>query len=201
MNPGLLIVVSGPAGVGKGTVVRRMTEQEKDIVFSVSATSRLPRQGEVDGKNYYFISRESFEDMIKNDQLIEWVEYCNNYYGTPKELVFREIEKGKIVLLEIEVEGAINIKKKYPDCVLCFILPPDFKELENRLRGRKTETEESIRRRLARAKEELQLIDKYDYLILNDSVEDAAKRFQNIVQAEKMKTVRNKLLIDKYQKI
>ncbi len=201
MNPGLLIVVSGPAGVGKGTVVRRMTEQEKDIVFSVSATSRLPRQGEVDGKNYYFISRESFEDMIKNDQLIEWVEYCNNYYGTPKELVFREIEKGKIVLLEIEVEGAINIKKKYPDCVLCFILPPDFKELENRLRGRETETEESIRRRLARAKEELQLIDKYDYLILNDSVEDAAKRFQNIVQAEKMKTVRNKLLIDKYQKI
>lgn len=201
MNPGLLIVVSGPAGVGKGTIVRRMTEQEKDIVFSVSATSRLPRQGEVDGENYYFISRESFEDMINNDQLIEWVEYCNNYYGTPKELVFREIEKGKIVLLEIEVEGAINIKKKYPDCVLCFILPPDFKELENRLRGRETETEESIRRRLARAKEELQLIDKYDYLILNDSVEDAAKRFQNIVQAEKMKTVRNKLLIDKYQKI
>ena len=201
MNPGLLIVVSGPAGVGKGTIVRRMTEQEKDIVFSVSATSRLPRQGEVDGENYYFISRESFEDMINNDQLIEWVEYCNNYYGTPKELVYREIEKGKIVLLEIEVEGAINIKKKYPDCVLCFILPPDFKELENRLRGRETETEESIRRRLARAKEELQLIDKYDYLILNDSVEDAAKRFQSIVQAEKMKTMRNKLIIEKYQKI
>ena len=109
MNPGLLIVVSGPAGVGKGTVVRRMTEQEKDIVFSVSATSRLPRQGEVDGKNYYFISRESFEDMIKNDQLIEWVEYCNDYYGTPKELVFREIEKGKIVLLEIEEIGRAHV--------------------------------------------------------------------------------------------
>ncbi|MGI6050819.1 MAG: guanylate kinase, partial [Acetivibrionales bacterium] len=196
MSPGLLIVVSGPAGVGKGTVVRRLTERNRDIVFSVSATSRTPRQGEVDGKNYYFISREKFEDMIKNDQLIEWVEYCNNYYGTPKELVFREIENGNIVLLEIEVEGAINIKKKYPDCVLCFILPPDFEELENRLRGRGTETEDAVRGRLARAKEELQLISKYDYLIINDNVEDAAERFKCVILAEKMKTARNKSLID-----
>lgn len=201
MNPGLLIVVSGPAGVGKGSIVRKLTEQEKHIVFSVSATSRAPRLGEIDGENYYFISREEFEEMIKKDKLIEWVEYCNNYYGTPKEFVFNEIDKGRTIVLEIEVEGAINVKKKYPNCVLCFILPPDLTELENRLRGRGTETEDSVRNRLTRAKKELQLLDEYDYLVVNDSIDETTKCFQSIIQAERVKTARNKLLIEKYQKL
>lgn len=198
MKPGLLIVVSGPAGVGKGTIVRKMAEKDKDIVLSISATSRTPRAMESEGKSYYFKTREEFEEMIKKDQLIEWVEYCDNYYGTPKALVTREIDKGKIVLLEIEVEGALNIKKHYPECVLCFIVPPDFRELENRLRGRGTENEESIRGRLKRASDEINLIEKYDYLIINDSVENAAQRFFSIVQAEQMRTVRNKSLVEKY---
>lgn len=201
MNPGLLIVVSGPAGVGKGTVVRKMMEYDKDIIYSISVTSRPSRQSEIDGVNYYFITREKFEEMIKNNQLIEWVVYCDNYYGTPKEFVTREIEAGKVVLLEIEVEGAIKIKQQYPDCVLCFILPPDFTELENRLRGRGTETEKSIMGRLSRAKEELKLIEHYDYLIINDSVNNAAENFYGIVRAEQMKTTRNKILVEKYKNI
>lgn len=201
MNPGLLVVVSGPAGVGKGTIVRKMMENNSNAVFSISATSRAPREAEIEGKNYYFKTREEFEGMIKNNQLIEWVEYCGNYYGTPRELVSREIEKGRVVILEIEVDGAGNIKKQFPDCVLCFIIPPDFNELEKRLRGRGTETEDSISRRLTRAKDEFKLLDKYDYLVLNDSIESASQRLSCIVQAEQMRTTRNKQLIEKYKSI
>lgn len=201
MIPGLLIVVSGPAGVGKGTIVRNMMENDPKFVFSISATSRIPRTNEIEGKNYYFKTREQFEEMIKNDELIEWVEYCGNYYGTPKDLVCSEIEKGNVVILEIEVDGALNVKRLFPDCVLCFIIPPDFSELEKRLRGRGTDTEESIIKRLERAKDEFKYIENYDYLILNDSIENAAQRFFNIVQAEQMRTNRNQLLIKKYKNI
>lgn len=201
MIPGLLIVVSGPAGVGKGTIVRNMMENDPKFVLSISATSRIPRVNESEGKNYYFKTREQFEEMIKNDKLIEWVEYCGNYYGTPSDLVCSEIEKGKIVILEIEVDGALNVKRLFPDCVLCFIIPPDFSELEKRLRGRGTDTEESIIKRLERAKDEFKHIENYDYLILNDSIENAAQRFFNIVQAEQMRTNRNQLLIKKYKNI
>lgn len=201
MIPGLLIVVSGPAGVGKGTIVRNMMENDPKFVFSISATSRIPRTNEIEGKNYYFKTREQFEEMIKNDELIEWVEYCGNYYGTPRDLVCSEIEKGNVVILEIEVDGALNVKRLFPDCVLCFIIPPDFSELEKRLRGRGTDTEESIIKRLERAKDEFKYIENYDYLILNDSIENAAQRFFNIVQAEQMRTNRNQLLIKKYKNI
>lgn len=199
MRPGLLVVVSGPAGVGKGSIVRKMMERTGDVVLSISATSRPPRPDESEGKNYFFRSREQFEDMIKNDQLIEWTEYCGNYYGTPKEFVLSEIEKGHIVILEIEVEGALNVKRIFNDCVLCFILPPDFSELEKRLRGRATETEQNIRRRLTRAREEFQLIDQYDYIVLNDTVNAAAQRFVNIIESEQMRTIRNKELINNFK--
>jgi len=201
MIPGLLIVVSGPAGVGKGTIVRSMMENDPKFVLSISATSRIPRTNEIEGINYYFKTREQFEEMIKNDELIEWVEYCGNYYGTPRDLVCSEIEKGKIVILEIEVDGALNVKRLFPDCVLCFIIPPDFSELEKRLRGRGTDTEESIIKRLGRAKDEFKYIENYDYLVLNDSIENAAQRIFSIVQAEQMRTNRNQLLIKKFKNI
>lgn len=201
MNPGLLVVLSGPAGVGKGTIVRKMLEKDSKFVLSISATSRIPRATESEGKNYYFKTREQFEEMIKNDELVEWVEYCGNYYGTPKALVCSEIEKGNVVILEIEVDGAINVKRLFPECVLCFIIPPDFSELEKRLRGRGTDTEDSIINRLERAKAEFKYIDSYDYLILNDSIENAAQRFFNVVQAEQMRTNRNQLLIEKFKNI
>ena len=139
--------------------------------------------------------------MIKNDELLEWVEYCGNYYGTPRDLVCREIEKGNVVILEIEVDGALNVKRLFPDCVLCFIIPPDFDELEKRLRGRGTDTEESIISRLSRAKEEFKYLDKYDYLVVNDSIENATQRFISIVQAEQMRTNRNQSLINKFKNI
>lgn len=201
MNPGLLVVVSGPAGVGKGTIVRKMMENDPKFIYSISATSRMPRVNESEGRNYYFKTREQFEEMIKKEELIEWVEYCGNYYGTPRSLVCSEIEKGNVVILEIEVDGAINVKRLFPDCVLCFIIPPDFSELEKRLRGRGTDNEESIMKRLIRAKDEFKYIEKYDYIILNDSIENAAQRFFNIVQAEQMRTNRNRVLIEKYKNI
>ncbi len=201
MTPGLLVVVSGPAGVGKGSVVRKILEYAENIVLSVSATSRPPRVNEVDGVNYFFKTREEFEAMIKNNELLEWVEYCGNYYGTPKEWVCREVEKGHVVILEIEVDGAVNVRRLFPDCVLCFVLPPDYNELEKRLRGRGTETDESIKARLARAVEEFKLIDRYDYLILNDTVENAADRLLSIIKSERMKTSRNQSIIDKFKNI
>ncbi len=201
MKPGLLIVLSGPAGVGKDSIVRKMMSLSDCVVLSISATSRTPRPAETEGVNYFFKTREQFEEMIKNDQLVEWVEYCGNYYGTPREFVCSEIEKGHIVILEIEVEGALNVRKLFPECVLSFILPPDFSELEKRLRGRGTETEESIINRLKRAKEEFQYIDQYDYIILNDNVEAAAQRFVNIVESEQMRTSRNSELIEKFKEI
>lgn len=201
MKPGLLVVVSGPAGVGKGSIVRKMKELSDSVVLSVSATSRLPRPLENEGINYFFKTREQFQEMIENDQLIEWVEYCGNYYGTPRDFVLSEIKKGHIVVLEIEVEGAINVRKLFPDAVMCFILPPDFKELENRLRGRATENEVTIQKRLLRAKTEFEYINKYDYLVINDTVEKAAQRFENIIESEQMRACRNLELIEEFKNI
>lgn len=198
MTPGLLVVVSGPAGVGKGTVVRKMMEYDNSVVLSVSATSRPPRVNETEGVNYFYKTRDQFEEMIKNNELLEWVEYCGNYYGTPKEWVCSQIDMGRVVILEIEVVGAFNVKRLFPDCILCFIIPPSFEELEKRLRGRGTESVESLKARLARAGEELKLIDRYDYLILNDDVDKAADAFFSIIKAERMRASRNKALIDKF---
>ena len=201
MKPGLLIIVSGPAGVGKGSIVRKMIELSSRVRLSVSATSRKPRPGELEGINYFFKTREQFEEMIKNRELVEWVEYCGNYYGTPKEFVCKEIEKGHSIILEIEVEGALKVRDLFPDSVLCFVLPPDFNELERRLRGRGTESEEVIKKRLERAREEFRHINLYDYIILNDTIEDAAQRFVTIVQSEQMRTKRNQAIMDKFKNI
>jgi guanylate kinase len=195
MKPGLIIVVAGPAGVGKGSVVKRVRELSGNIVMSVSATTRPPRPGEEDGVNYFFKSREQFEEMIANDSLIEWVEYCGNYYGTPKDFILREKEKGNSIILEIDVVGSMKIRSMFPDCVMCFIAPPSFEELARRLRDRKTEDEETIRKRLQRAREEYGWISEFDYIIINDTIEQAAMDFLSIVRAEQMKTSRNAGLI------
>ncbi|HAA25623.1 MAG TPA: guanylate kinase, partial [Ruminiclostridium sp.] len=167
MKSGLLVVVSGPAGVGKGTVVSRAREKNNNIVYSVSATSRKPRPGEVEGRNYFFVSRERFNEMIKNNELLEWVEYCGNFYGTPRAYVEEQLKKGRIVLLEIEVEGAGNIKRQYPECVSIFIAPPDPDELKRRITGRGTEPPDVIEKRMRRAKEEMERMSEYDYVIIN----------------------------------
>lgn len=197
MKSGLLIVVSGPAGVGKGSVVKRAGELYDNLSTSVSATSRKPRPGEIDGVHYFFKTREQFEAMIEEQRLIEWVEYCGNYYGTPREYVTQELEKGRNIILEIDVEGSMKIKEMFRDAILCFIVPPSFEELARRLRGRRTEDEETIRRRLGRALEEIRYIEHYDYIVLNDTIEDAAQRFISIIRAEQMKSFRNTELIDR----
>jgi len=187
MKPGLLIVVSGPAGVGKGTVVSQVRSKNKDVVFSVSATSRSPRPGEIDGENYYFVSRKQFEEMIKNNELLEWVEYCGNYYGTPKAYVEAEMARGHIVILEIDVEGAGNIKMQYPQSISIFITPPTLEELRNRITKRGTESTEIIEERMKRAKKELDHINEYDYIIINDTVEKSTEEFLQILERERNK--------------
>ena len=199
MNKGLLIVISGPAGSGKGTVNARLLESE-EFVYSVSATTRAPRPGEVNGKNYYFISREEFEGRIAAGEMLEYTCYCNNYYGTPLKEALEVIASGKNLILEIEVEGAMNVKRLYPDAVLIMLLPPNFATQEWRLRHRGTETEEVILARLERAKEEIQLLPNYDYVVYNqpDGVEDCADDIRAIVRAEKASLRRHAEAVREY---
>ena len=191
MKPGLLMVVSGPAGVGKGTLVKELCALQEDVVLSVSATTRAPRPGEQDGVQYHFVERSEFERMIHKKELLEWVEYCGNYYGTPAEPVRRQIAQGRVVLLEIEVEGALSIRGQFPDSVLVFVVPPSFEELEARLRGRGTETPEVINRRLSRAREELAFLPQYDYFVVNDEIPTATAALQGITDAERLRITRN----------
>ena len=183
---GLLVVVSGPAGSGKGTVNKKLLESE-DFVFSVSATTRAPRPGEADGVNYHYISREDFEARIARGELLEHTEYCGNCYGTLRSETEAVLASNRNLLLEIEVEGAMNIKRRYPEAVLIMLLPPSYRVLEERLRGRGTETEEVIRRRMARAREELEFLPEYDYVVYNreNGVDTAAEEIRAIVTAEK----------------
>ncbi len=192
MRSGLLVVVSGPAGVGKGTVVSFLRGKNSDIVLSVSATSRNPRPGEIDGVNYYFVSDERFKEMIKNNELLEWVEYCGNFYGTPRSRVEEQLQEGKIVLLEIEVEGAHNIKTRYPDCISIFIAPPSMEELEKRITNRGTEPPEIIEKRMRKARKEMECISEYDYVIINDTVENSVNRLKEILLREQKKTKNDK---------
>lgn len=186
MKKGLLIVVSGPAGSGKGTVNQKLLESD-DYAFSVSATTRAPRPGEVNGKNYWYVSREEFEGRIARGEMLEYTEYCGNYYGTPKKETEAALAAGKNMILEIEVEGAMNVKKIYPEAVLIMLLPPSFAVQEARLRGRATEPEEKIRARLERTKEELKHLEAYDYLVVNreGGVDECAEDIRAIVRAEK----------------
>lgn len=199
MNKGLMIVVSGPAGSGKGTVNAHLIKTG-EYKFSVSATTRAPRPGEVDGVNYHYISEAEFKSRIASGDMLEYTEYCGNYYGTPKKEAEETLASGKNLLLEIEVEGARNIKAKYPEAVLVLLLPPSHSVQEQRLRSRGTETEDKILLRLARAKEEIAFADCYDYVVYNHDGKDkeAAEQILNIVSAEKASVKRNPNIVTKF---
>jgi len=188
---GLVVVVSGPSGVGKGTLLKQVRQDNGNIRFSVSATTRKPRAGELEGQNYFFKSVEQFQEMIENRELIEWVEYCGNYYGTPKEYINDSVKQGYDIILEIEVEGAVNIKKQIDNCVTLFILPPSFDDLKKRIVGRGTEDECTINTRLETAKREIAYVDKYDYIIINNDINTAVNEINSILTAEKLKYSRN----------
>ena len=178
-----LIIITGPSGVGKGTVVKEILDQEKNIWLSISATTRKPRMGEKDGQNYYFLTDEIFKDMIDKKKFLEWAKFAGNYYGTPLATVKKKIEKGVIVLLEIEVEGAKQIKEKFKESLSIFLLPPSKEELERRIRNRGTEKEEAINRRLGRANYEIASSDKFDFVITNNDVDDTVKKIFKIINS------------------
>lgn len=191
MRKGLLVVISAPSGGGKGTILKELFAQDDNLVLSVSATTRKPRPGEEDGKQYYFISREEFESLIAQGKMLEHAEYVGNYYGTPKEPVERWTSQGRDVVLEIEVQGGAQIKRLMPDCVSVFILPPSMAVLEKRLRGRGTEDEATVQKRLAQAREEIPHAKDYDYVVYNGRLEDAVDDLRAILRAEKLKYKRN----------
>ena len=182
MKRGLLIIISGPSGVGKGTV-RKYFEANKDLnlAYSTSMTTRKPREGEIDGKDYFFVTREQFIQSIQKGELLEYAEFVGNYYGTPLKEVNRLRDEGKNVLLEIEVQGAKQVQEKCPDAISIFIIPPSMEELENRIRGRKSEPEEIVQQRLAKAEKELKLVNQYKYIVCNDDPKLAADLIQTII--------------------
>ncbi len=197
-SKGILIVVSGFSGAGKGTLMKELLKNHPgQYTLSISATTRQPRDGEEDGREYFFITTEEFEKMIAQDQLIEYARYVNNYYGTPRAYVEQKLEEGKDVILEIEIQGAMKVKKAFPETVLLFVTPPTAGELKHRLTGRGTETEEVIDSRLRRAVEEADGMDQYDYLIINDDLERCAKELHDIIQGEHRKNFRNTEFMEK----
>lgn len=195
-NKGILTVVSGFSGAGKGTLMKRLMEDYDNYALSISMTTRAPREGERDGVEYFFTTREKFEETIENDGLIEYAQYVGNYYGTPRAYVESQLEAGKDVILEIEIQGALKVKKQYPDCLLLFVTPPSAKELEKRLVGRGTETQEVIAKRLARAVEESQGIEDYDYIVVNDDLDLCVKQLHSLVQNEHFKISQKKDFIE-----
>ena len=181
METGKLIVLTGPSGVGKGTLVRSLLQRHPELVLSISATTRSPRPGEIDGKNYYFVDRPKFENMVELGELLESAEFAGNFYGTPRTPVLDRIAEGKWVLLEIELLGARKVRGSFPEAVTIFILPPSMSELERRLRGRGQDPEEAIARRLQRAKEEVEAAEEFDFQIVNDDVEAALAELEAVL--------------------
>ncbi|PMB51991.1 guanylate kinase [Fischerella thermalis CCMEE 5201] len=177
-SSGKLIVLTGPSGVGKGTLMRSLLARHPELYYSVSATTRSPRPGEIDGKDYYFISRSKFEQLVAAGEFLEWAEFAGNYYGTPREPVINQICSGKLVLLEIELEGARQIRRSFPEALSIFILPPSFSELEKRIRTRGQDSEEAIARRLRRAQDEINAADEFDIQIVNDDFETTLKSIE-----------------------
>lgn len=196
---GNLIVLSGFAGVGKGTVLRSLFETREGYAYSVSATTRSPRPGEVDGVHYFFVTKERFEEMIEKDELLEHASYVGNYYGTPRDYVEKKLDEGFDVILEIEVQGALNIKKKVPDAILIYMLPPAAKVLYERLRHRGTETDEVIAKRMKRAAEEAQSVSKYDYIIVNRDADECAAQLDTLIRAQRQSVRSNLPFIEKLQ--
>ncbi|MDY6016970.1 MAG: guanylate kinase [Oscillospiraceae bacterium] len=194
-DSGILVILSGPSGSGKDTVLNKFLDGRNDAKVSVSMTTRAKREDEVDGVNYYFVSREYFEKKLSEDKMLEYAEYAGNLYGTPKAPVDEMLAEGKAVILKIEIQGADKIRKLYPDVVSIFLMPPSATVLENRLRGRNSEDEETINHRLVIAKEEMRRAADYDYVVINDTVENAAAGIETIINAERRKTFRNKNII------
>lgn len=200
MRKGLLFIISGPAGSGKGTVVNRLLSAHPELKLSISATTRQPRPGEVDGVHYYYISKDEFEERIASGKMLEYTTYSGNYYGTPEKEVRQALENGQDIILEIEVDGAMQIKERIEGAVAIMLTPPNSQVLEARLRGRGTETDEVIKWRLARAKEEVKLLPKYDYLVVNEDnrSDECAQMVYNIILAEHQKSIHNRSIIEKF---
>ena len=199
MKKGLLVVVSGPSGAGKGTICQALLEKTP-LAYSVSATTRKPRAGEVDGVNYHFLSVEAFEEMIEKDGLLEWAKVYDNYYGTPLKQVEEKLAAGEDILLEIDTQGAMKVREKFPEGVYIFILPPSLAELERRIRGRDTETEDVLQKRLAAAIDEIEAGKCYKYVVTNDEVDGAVDSVCAILAAERRLVARNGELFDEIEK-
>lgn len=183
MSKGKLLVISGPSGAGKGTVIGELMKRRGDMCFSVSATTRAPRPGEQDGVNYFYMSKRQFVDMIDHGELLEYAQYVDNYYGTPKAYVEQKLDAGMTVVLDIEVQGAKNVVNAMPEAISVYLVPPSYEELERRLRGRGTETEEVIQGRLKRALEEAQMADFYQYIVVNDNLDEAVRELDALITA------------------
>jgi len=201
MDNGLLVVISGPSGAGKGTICERLKEELKDLKVSVSATTRKPREGEVEGASYFFINEEDFIKRINDDEFLEYAKVYGNYYGTPKKEVFKQLEDGNDIILEIDIQGALQVKKNYPKGIFIFILPPSLTELNNRIERRGTESKEAIIKRMQCAYDELNYAFEYDYVVVNDEVEAAVDKIMHIIFAEKNRAIRKKAIINKIREV
>lgn len=195
MSKGILIVVSAPSGCGKGTILAEILKSD-EFYYSVSATTRQPREGETDGVNYHFLQKDQFENLIENDGMLEYAQYCGNYYGTPRDKVFQKLDEGKNVILEIEVQGAMQIKKKCPDAVFIFIAPPSVQELKRRLEKRGTESAEIINQRVSEAAHEISFAHEYDYIIVNGELDKAVEDFKTVIHSQKLRSESQNKFID-----
>lgn len=200
MRKGIMIVVSGFSGAGKGTLMKKLVQEYDNYALSISATTRKPRPGEENGREYFFLNKEEFEQKIAANGLIEYACYCDNYYGTPRAYVEEQLAAGKDVILEIEIQGALKIKKQYPDALLLFVMPPSAAELRRRLEGRGTETKEVIDKRMRRAIEEAEGIEEYEYIVINDDLDICVRELHEIITAAHNTPLRNKDFIEKMRK-